>query len=99
MLTKLFKLQYLDLRSLERAQKFSWTPWFKDNRPVVDSPVMGHLFSKCAKFSKKPTFVTPWYALTCAYQEVRSVNSSEYFGYVPNGWSLTEKFTDDESHR
>ena len=47
-----------------------------------------HWFSTYAKFSEKPTFLTPWYVHvhTCVYQGVRNVSFSENVAYVLNEW-------------
>ena len=50
--------------------------------PVI--PGRNHSFNMCAIFSKKLTFLTPWYAHG-AYQEVRNVNFAENFAFKLNG--------------
>ena len=46
--------------------------------------VRGHPLSTFAKFSKKLTFLTPW------YEGVRNVSFSVNFAYVLNGWPLKQ---------
>ena len=55
---------------------------------VDEKLIWDHLFSTCAKFSTKLTFLTP---CTCTYQGVRNVSLSENFAYVLKDWPRGSK--------
>ena len=55
---------------------------------VDEKLIWDHLFSTCAKFSTKLTFLTP---CTCTYQRVRNVSLSENFAYVLKDWPRGSK--------
>ena len=63
-----------------------WSPW----RCLKTVGIMSdHLFSTCAKFSKKTNISYLLICIrTCAYQAVRNVSFSEDFAYLLNEWSL-----------
>ena len=55
---------------------------------VDEKLIWDHLFSTCAKFSTKLTFLTSY---TCTYQRLRNVSLSKNFVYVLKDWPRGSK--------
>ena len=64
--------------------------YFSDFK-LVKTSITDHPFSTCAKFSKKLTFLTPWYAHVRVRIRGKNISFSKNFAHAVNGWPITEK--------